>query len=213
MDAEALITAWQNRLVAMVDERPFRFVGTTRQEAERYLQKSKTFRGFSEEEVTAAESVLGGAFPQVFRTYLRRMGRYPGELFVGSDLAPLAQLGEFRETALELFRDSGVTSSLPTHAAVFLLHQGYSLAYVLADGGEDGPVYTYAEDEDAPRLGATTFRDFVDAKLAFSEEVHRNWRAEGGYYLRVEGGGSTMHFPARASGERPLDGPDRFVSE
>lgn len=213
MDTELLVTSWQTRLVAMIDDRPFRFLDTTRRDAERYLAERKTFCGFSEEEIAAAEARLGGEFPRVFRTYLRRMGRAPGELFCGSDLAEVADLAEFREVALELFRGSDVTTSLPTNAAVFLLHQGYSLAYVVADGSEDGPVFTYAEGENAPRIGAPTFAAFVDGELTACEEGQRELRAAGGYYLRVEGSGGAIHFPARASGERPLDGPDRFASE
>ncbi|MCB9611354.1 MAG: SMI1/KNR4 family protein [Sandaracinus sp.] len=213
MDVESLVTSWQKRLVAMEDDRPFRFVDTTRSEAERYLASRRTFRGFSEAEIAEAEARLQGTFPHVFRTYLLRMGQSPGALFTGSDLAALGELHEFRQSAIELFREVGVTCELPSHAAVFLFHQGYSLAYVVADGSADGPVYTYADDQDAPHVGATSFADFVEAELAACEEAHRGLRATGGYYLRVDRSGGAMHFPALASGERALDRPDCFDSE
>jgi SMI1 / KNR4 family (SUKH-1) len=165
-----------------------------------------TFVGYPEAEVVAAEARLGVRFPAVFRQYLLEMGKSPGDLFCGSDLAGLAQFEQFRTDALALLAETDPALTLPPEAVVFLFHQGYMFVYLLAVGGFDGPPMQWTETEREPRQVAPTFADIVDAELQLMESNSRAFREQGGYYktLNLEGGDS-MDFPALSSGERPLD--------
>lgn len=77
MEARAIFEGICKRLTAMADDPPFRFVDTSERDAEAYLQRMKTFVGYSEQEVARTEERLGVVFPTLFRTYLLVMGRPP----------------------------------------------------------------------------------------------------------------------------------------
>src|SRR5437764_14528484 len=87
MDAKLITAGWKERLLAMVDNPPYVFRDTPEHLIEQHRRRLTTFVGYSEEEVAGAEKCLGVRFPDVFRTYLLKMGRSPGELFRGSELA------------------------------------------------------------------------------------------------------------------------------
>jgi len=206
-EARALIDDVCKRLTAMADDPPFRFVDTPERDAEAYLKRLKTFAGYSEPEVARAEQRLGVVFPTVFRTFLLSMGRDRGELLAGSDLAGVEGFEKFRANAIELMSKSRADESLPPNAVVFLFHQGYSFAYLIADGAFDSAVHHYTERDRGPSVVAPGFAAFLDAELRLAEQVHRQSHEHGGYYLTIDGGYVTQTHPALNSGDRPLDKP------
>jgi hypothetical protein len=206
VDAASIIAGWQRRLVALAQTPDFVFRDTPQHLIEQHYHRLTTFVGYSEPEVAAAELSLGVRFPAVFREYLRGMAKSPGDLFRGSHMAGIAEFPQFRADALELLAETDPLLSLPPTAVVFLSHQGYTFAYLLAAGGFDGPPMQWTETERKPRQVAATFADMVDAELRLMESNNAAFRGQGGYSLTLhpEGGSSQSH-PALASGERPLD--------
>ena len=206
MDASQIIAGWKERLIGLADSPDYVFRDTPQHLIEQHYQHLTAFVGYPEAEVAATEARLGVRFPAVFRQYLLEMGKSPGELFVGSDLASLEKLEQFRSQALELLAETDPALTLPPEAVVFLFHQGYTFQYVLAVGGFDGPPMYWMETEREPHQVAPTFAEMVDAELQLMENNNRTSREQGGYYKTLHpGGGTSMHFPALSSGERPLD--------
>lgn len=206
MDAASVIAGWKQRLVALAETPEFVIRDTPRHLIEQHHQRLMTFAGYTESEVAGAETRLGVQFPAVFREYLREMGKSPGDLFCGSDLAGITEFEQFRAYALKLLAETDPTLTLPPEAVVFLLHQGYTFVYLLAAGGLDRPPMQWTENEREPRQVADSLVEMVDAELQLMESNNADFREDGGYYLTLHPeGGSTQSHPARASGKRPLD--------
>jgi len=208
MDAEAVIEALKRRLLALADHPPFRFKQTSRTAAQWYMRRMTTFEGCSEAEIAAVEAYFGVQFTDVFRTYLRQMGKARGDLLCGSDVAQPPQFAEFRQFGQELMHQASQALELPDDAIVFLAHQGYQFTFIQLHGGFDCPVMNYMETEDAPKQIAESFAAFLDAEVSLMEENHRKSHETGGHYITVHRNGcATFQFPALASGDRPTSKP------
>ncbi|HEX7843347.1 MAG TPA: SMI1/KNR4 family protein [Kofleriaceae bacterium] len=175
MDPEALIRSTQARLLAVADGPPLVEDPWPARAAAR-LARTKAFVGYPESEVAAAERALGVQFPAMFRTYLLRIGRTPGDLFVGSDLASLDptssnSISRFRSEAIALMGDAA--HGLPSRAVIFLFHQGYTFLFFDADGGSDAPVFQFVEGEAQPKQIAASFAELVENELALHESNRR----------------------------------------
>lgn len=206
MVAASIIADWKRRLTALADHPNYVFRDTPQHLIEQHYQRLTTFVGYPEAEVTAAEVRLGVRFPDVFRQYLLDMGRSPGDLFRGSNLAGPAEFEPFRADALALLAETDPALTLPPEAVVFLSHQGYTFVYLPAVGGFDAPPMQWTETHREPRRVADGFAEMVDAELRLMEQNNRAFREQGGYYKTLDaGGGGSMAFPALDSGERPLD--------
>jgi hypothetical protein len=211
-DATAVIEGVKRRLVALAADPPYVFRDTPPELAAAYYRRLTTFEGYSESEVTGTEARLGVRFPAVFRAYLRLMGKSPGDLFRGSYLAGIDEFETLRADALALMAETNPDLTLPPAAVVFLFHQGYSLCYLLGEGGFDGPVFNYVETKLAPRVTASGFAEMVDTELRLMEAVDRASREQGGYYMRLDPeGGASYEYPALNSGDRPLGTVSRAV--
>jgi hypothetical protein len=197
--------------VALAKDPPFRFVDNTAAEVAEYLRNITTFVGFGEAEVAAVETRVGRRFPAMFREFLLRMGRRHGDLFCGSDVATLDQLDEFKAEARSLMAGAGVDAAVLEQAIVFFIHQGYSFLFFVADGGDDAPVWAYVEGRSEPTIAADSFAAVMDGYLRAMEANHVSARERGGYYATVADGRVVREVhPALASGDRPLDRPQRF---
>lgn len=207
-----MIAAVVGRLRATVDNRTFRFQNTRRADADAYLAQLTTFEGCTDAEIAAREEQLGGTFPLVYRSFLRRCGRKSGELFVGSDIG-FDRHEEMGRGAEWLMAEWGLDGGLPAKADVFLTHQGYSFLFVRAEGGYDAPAYSYVEGEPGIERAYETFADLLDSHVALIEENHAAARSHGGTWLtiRPDGGTSETYYPAYVTGERPIELGDRFL--
>lgn len=103
--------------------------------------------------------------------------------------------------------ESDAEESLPPDAVVFLFHQGYTFAYLIANGMFDSPVCRYTEGDPRASVIAPGFAAFLDAELQLAERVYAQEREQGGYYLTVDGGYVTRTYPSLSSGDRPLEKP------
>jgi hypothetical protein len=170
-----------------------------------------TFEGSSEAEIVAAEADLGVRFTDVFRAYLRQMGKSRGHLLCGSNVAEPSRFPEFRQVAQELMHETSQSLELPPDAVVFLTHQGYQFLFIRPDGGFDCPVLMYMEMDEAPKQIADSFAAFLSAEVTGMEETHRMAHENGGHYVTVDDDGSTsFEFPARLSGYRITSEPFRL---
>ncbi len=212
--ADTIIAGICLRLEGLASNRSYRFVNTPRKDAEHFQQLQTSFVGYSDAEIVQAERRLGVVLPLLFRTYLIRMGKHHGDLFVGSDIPTLDRLEEIRDYAQGLMLKSNVSEPLPPNAVVFLLHQGYTFCYFLAEGGFDSPVWNYLEGEARPTQRFASYGDLLLDEVGLMEEVNEKRLEQGGGYLQLHpNGGTTESYPALNSGERPIDRNDEFTGE
>ncbi|MCA9178462.1 MAG: SMI1/KNR4 family protein [Planctomycetales bacterium] len=195
MDSASIIAEWKQRLVALADHPAYVFRDTPQHLIDEHYHRLTSFLGFSEEDVASAEERWKIRFPEVFRRYLLEMAKSPGDLFRGSDLVDIVELGQFRRDAEKLLGDSDPPLELPTAAVVFLMHHGYTFLSILAAGGFDGPVMQWRKLAATPRQVARTFGEMVNAELRLMEKTNRKFRERGGYILTLfPGGGGSMEF-------------------
>ena len=204
-----IMEAVRVRLVALVRDRPFRFINTRRDDAERFLASLETFAGLDEKEILALETQCGLPFPAVYRGYLRHFGRARGQLFQGSDTDPL-QAANYREWAKQLLAESKSPYQLGDSVFVFQFHQGYSFLYFEAGREPDSPIYQFSEGDPKSRLIAPTFCRLLEMELARLEQENKAQLAAGGYYLRLVGDRQEISFPPAGSGKRPIDQDEQF---
>jgi hypothetical protein len=211
-DAANFIESIRQRLLAMAADPPYRFRDTRREDAALFQRARQTFEGYAAAEIDAAEARLAVQFPAVFRAYLLAMGKARGDLFKRSSVASLEELPKFRDRGGR-FLAKYSAGPLPDKTVVLLTHQGYSLLYLLAEGGFDGPVFQYVETEPAPEQLARGFAELLDTEVRKMEESHRLAHEQGGYWIKLGPGarGGSWDFPALNSCERPLDHPDNFL--
>jgi len=195
------------RLTAMAEDPPFRFLNTSKSDAEACLQRMKTFQGFSEQEVAHAEKRLGVSFPTMFRAYLLRLGQARGQLLCDSKIAGVQNFEELRGDAIQLMSESDVNEPLPPNAVVFLFHHGCSFAYFVSEPTFDTPVYHYTEGRQKPTQMANSFAGFLEANVRQAEQIYKQIYGQGGYYLTIDGEYVTQRYPARDKGDRPLEKP------
>src|SRR5687767_5918778 len=129
MDAASIIADWKRRLIALAKHPEYVFRDTPQDLIEEHYRRLTTFAGYTEAEVSAAETGFVVQFTMVFRQYLLEMAMSSGDLFRGSDLAGIDQFEQFRAQALELLADTDPALTLPREAIVFLFHQGYMFLY------------------------------------------------------------------------------------
>lgn len=204
-DADSLINSIQQRLIAIADNPPYRYVNTSANDRAAHEAQRRSFTGYSNQAIAKVESSLGIRFPTVFRAYLRLMGVTHGDLFRGSNVASIDGFNEHREFAEELMEENSVTWSLEDNAVVFIEHQGYTFCYFIADGGFDSAIHQYVEGEESAKQCSASFAEMISAEVDLAERVNRDFRNAGGYFLTVQGGRVSENHPARASGIRPLD--------
>ena len=201
-----------DRLLRLAQNRPFRFVETSRADAMMYLSSLVRFEGLLGSYINMLEK-MNARFPRVFRAYLREMGREHAGLFEGSDSDPF-QMREYKQRALEMLKDNGVKGQiLGRNHVVFMFHQGYTFLYF--EGGDrerfDSPVYQYTEGEPGPKKVAEGFAELLDSELRLMEDNNRLQRESGGYFLSLAGGFRRTIFPAQGEGPAPLETEDQFI--
>ena len=209
--ANKIINDIADRIWRLREERAWRFVETTREDAWAYLSGVGVCMGLLGRDVNALQK-LNTKFPRVFVAYLKRMGRERGEFFAGSDAEPYL-MHEYKQRAVGMLKERGVKSFLGRHSVVFLCHQGYSFLYF--EGGDpsrfDSPVYQYIEGEPGPKRISEGFAELLDAELSLMEENNRAERAAGGYFITVKGGSVRRVYPARGGDKTPLEAGDHFI--
>ena len=217
MDYEQACADLRDRLIALVDNPPYRFRDTTRAEAEAYQARRRAFHGNTADEIDKTECLLGVRFPLSLRAYFGVMGEAAGDLFRGSDRARLSRLSSYHVDANSLFEEC-TGARLPDEAIVFFFHQGYTFSYqfgVLPTSGtpvpDDGPVFAYVEGKKVPQQASPGLIAYLEAEVAQQEDVCRRFHEQGGYYVTVQNGRLHERYPALSTRPRPLETPDQFV--
>ena len=109
------------------------------------------------DEVKTLERELGVVFPAAYTAFLLILGRDGGPDFEGSDCT-IRHVPNLRDWAGNLVGSQGSVFRLPKNAVVFIMHQGYSFHFFVADGSsEDPPVFAFVEGDAAPSLKAESF--------------------------------------------------------
>ena len=85
--ANKIIREVLERLDRLAENRPFRFVDTSRRDAMAYLSSMRRYSGLLGGQIDLLEK-LNARFPRVFRAYLKNLGRERAGLFEGSDAEP-----------------------------------------------------------------------------------------------------------------------------
>lgn len=206
-----IMQAVKTRLVALARNRPFRFINTWRDDAERFLAGRETFAGLDEIEILALETECGLPFPAMYRGYLRHFGRARGLLFHGTDTDP-AKAATYRKWAVELLAENKAAFTLNASDYVFQFHQGYSFLYFEVSQEPDSPIYQFREGDPEPQLLAISFARLLEMELERLEQENKAQLAAGGYHLRLVGGRQEIMFPPAQSDVRPIDQADQFAS-
>ncbi|HEX5243198.1 MAG TPA: SMI1/KNR4 family protein [Tepidisphaeraceae bacterium] len=210
LEAEEIVESIRRRLLAIEDDRSFRFRQTSRADASRFLASRGEFTGCSEAEVTDAEQRWGVRFPLLLRAYLRKVGAAHGCLFAGGR-SSFSQFEQLKRGALELMTEAGCTEGLPADAVVFLEHQGVSFFYLRAAGGEDSAIYLVAEWAKAPTVVHDGFQHLLETQIGLAEENHKRAIAMGGSFVQLIKGAIIESTPQLMGGVRPLDVDDDFI--
>lgn len=209
--ARTLVQEVKERLIALVDQRPYVFKETLRADATRYLDHQKQFRGLTEAQIGQLAQSLNVTFPTVFRVFLQEMGAHHGDLFCGSATS-YKQYKEFREWADELLVEDEVDSFLSEDDLIFLFHQGYTFCFFKATAGYDAPVFQYAEGQGQPRQIATGFTGLLEGELQMMEQLNADLNERGGYFVILSSGGMCkQQHPSLNSGIRPLEIGDVYL--
>ncbi|HEX4606813.1 MAG TPA: SMI1/KNR4 family protein [Urbifossiella sp.] len=115
----------------------------------------------SPKEVVTLQEQLGLVFPVAYKAFLLILGRDGGSDFIGSDCT-ISALPRLRSGAENLLQRCGSEYTLPERAMVFLMHQGYSFVYFVADGASaDPPVFAYVEGDTVPVEVAGSFTGWL----------------------------------------------------
>jgi hypothetical protein len=106
-------------------------------------------KGCTREEVESLERREGIRLPDLYKDFLRVMGKSAGRFLEGTD-AFYRHLPHLRNGAEESLRESKSSFRLPQNAFVFVSHQGYVFLFFIASESEDPPVWIYQEGEQSP---------------------------------------------------------------
>ena len=218
-DSTNILDDFERRMIALIDDRPFRFRRTRRRDAEAWLQKQRTFRGFVKAELDAIEASLGIRLPAFYRAFAERFGAEGGPLTCGTRFVPPGELVEERAWAVELIEAAincglsppGTPTELPDDAIVFESHQGYMFFFFRAGDDDDPPVWGRVEGDAAPGVAAASLSTHYAQRLEQAEELERNRQQKGGYWVEVHPDGTTSTtYSSHALGRRPTDVGDNF---
>ena len=118
--------------------------------------------------ITQLEMFYKVSLPGVYKQFLKLMGNGAGVYMQGSSVF-FDEIYSLKQWAEELISDNNFRS-LPQHAFVFWMHQGYQLAYFNIGEGEDPPVYYFSEGKGGNdfELIEKTLTEFFISQLSFN---------------------------------------------
>ena len=108
------------------------------------LAQQSEIKGCSSAEIAEITEHAGRELPEVYKAFLRQMGKGAGWFFRGTTFF-YPELLRARRGALELLQDDGEPFRLSEFEFVFSEHQGYQFMYFPLGDEEDPPVYLYQQ--------------------------------------------------------------------
>ncbi len=121
--------------------------------------------GCSEEEIHQIEQQFGYKLPAAYTAFLRRAGRYCGELMEGS----FPRVLMYRKMADSLLADEAPVFRLDDRDHVFYMHQGSHFFFFRVGLSEDPEVSLYNADEYTVRVTFDSFTDWLD--ICIKDEI------------------------------------------
>lgn len=201
----------KQRLWALVEDRNFTFLDTTRARAEAYLDKFRVFEGISEEEVVAIEAELNYRFPEEFREYLKTFGKKGGLLFeAGADLRA-SEIVSYQSMGRGMLGSDMRKDFFKEDTIVFYQHQGYTFCCFHKDEKGEMGIYYYADsyENNPPKKIYSNFMEMMELEMKIIEKQHEEMKEMGGYFVKLEEG-SEQHGSFEGATTLPRDAEDYF---
>jgi hypothetical protein len=126
--------------------------------------------GCTPEDIATIERKLAVTLPAAVVALLTRIGRHPGELFLGDDFG-FPGILELRSTAEALLQEQEGLGLFPSDI-VFSMHQGYQFFFFSAAAGDDPPLFFYNDDD--PRFVSTGW-SFTEWLRVCMDEATELW--------------------------------------
>lgn len=127
--------------------------------------------GYTEEEVANLEIHHDIQLPEVYRKYLRLMGKYSGPVRVGDD-STYDDLFQMKERAIELMKAEHHVNQLPQDAFVFYMYQGDQFLFFRGNEGSDPPVYGFHRSlKKEIQMVYPTFTDYLKRRFTFLDRT------------------------------------------
>lgn len=208
---ETMMAAGERLNALLRENRPFRFLDTTRADAERYLATKARFAGVGAQEIAAAEAALGVTFTDAMRGFFRAFGLAHGQFFTGSDLARIGELARFRQVTEATLAAVEAPVALPRAAVVFMMHQGYVFYWQAGEGGPDAPVRVLTDGPPWEATESAGLLPMIEAQVSQMEALYRMQIEMGGYWLTVREREIREIHPALSERPRPMEIGDRFL--
>jgi hypothetical protein len=133
-----------------------------------YLRnKGEELKPLNPDQIKDIEEKLNVRLPEIYKQFLRLMGKGAGSYMKGSS-AFYNEILFLKKWAIELVSENKI-DSLPGDAFVFWMHQGYQIAYFRLSEGNDPPVYFFSESTNNRgfRLAEETLTSFLLSQLKF----------------------------------------------
>lgn len=112
----------------------------------------KNIRGCSELEINELESYFNVKLPQLYKEFLKKMGKQAGDYRVGTDIF-YEDLYDLRQQFQDILDDHNNPFLLKPSIFVFSVHQGVIFHFFdTGDDYTDPPVYGYLEGEKNVKL-------------------------------------------------------------
>lgn len=113
--------------------------------AQELSRMGNRLRPITKLEIQEIEEKFQVKLPEVYKSFLKTMGKNAGSFMMGSSVF-YPDILSLRDWANETLAENGI-SGLPENVFVFWMHQGYQIAYFKLDEGDNPPVYFFAEGE------------------------------------------------------------------
>ena len=131
-------------------------------------RKGERLKPLSPGRIAKIEEMYGTALPEVYKEFLRLMGKGAGNYMRGSSVF-YDELLSLRDGANRLVEENDLPP-LPPDAFVFWMHQGYQAAYFNLHDGDDPPVYYFTEGKEMKEfiLAEKSLTDFFVVQFEMS---------------------------------------------
>ena len=121
--------------------------------------------GCTAAEIDEIERKVKVTLPAIYREYLSKMGRSPGDFLRGEECC-YPELTTLTDDGRELLSESGSAYKLQPTAFVFWMSQGTQFSFFDTKKGNDPPIYHYREDDPEPLKRHEHFSEYMEYMLA-----------------------------------------------
>ncbi|HZZ81139.1 MAG TPA: SMI1/KNR4 family protein [Gemmataceae bacterium] len=127
------------------------------------LARPSELVGCTEDEIRQLEEGSKFRLPAAYRSFLARMGKSAGRMFVGSD-AFFDILVQVQAWTQDMLAEAGHPGIIPPDAFTFLMHGGYIVLFFRTSEGDDPLVYRLNQSDTVSIKIADRFSEFLVAE-------------------------------------------------